>query len=101
MTIGKKINGGFGVVLSLLIAVVVLSYTIVGDVGDVVKGSQLDGELAQKEVDHLNWVKKVNTLLTDDTVTQLDVQTDALSENGSMAKGAITPNALCRSWLRC
>lgn len=37
MTIGKKINGGFGVVLSLLIAVVVLSYTIVGDVGDVVK----------------------------------------------------------------
>jgi len=76
MTIGKKINGGFGVVLSLLIAVVVLSYTIVGDVGDVVKGSQLDGELAQKEVDHLNWVKKVDTLLTDDTVTQLDVQTD-------------------------
>ena len=76
MTIGKRISSGFGVVLALLIVVVVLSYTIVGSVGEVVQGSQLDGELAQKEVDHLNWAKKVNTLLTDDAVTQLDVQTD-------------------------
>ena len=32
--------------------------------------------MAQKEVDHLNWAKAVNSLLTDDRVKELNVQTD-------------------------
>jgi len=80
MTIGKRISLGFGVVLTLLIAVGLLSYfgvgTIVGDAKEVISGNQLDGNLAQKEVDHLNWAGKVNALLTDANVTKLEVQTD-------------------------
>ena len=80
MTIGRKITLGFGIVLVLLAAATVLSYTgvgnIVGNAGEVIEGNKLDGELAQKEVDHLNWANQVNALLTDENVTELNVQTD-------------------------
>ena len=80
LTIGKKIGVGFGVVLALLVVVGVMSYTgvggIVNNATEVIDGNKLNGELAQKEVDHLNWMNKVSALLTDDKVTSLDVQTD-------------------------
>ena len=80
MTIGKRITSGFLVVLALLVAVGVMSFvgvsTIVGDATEVIRGNQLDGILAQKEVDHLNWAGKVNALLTDAAVTRLTVETD-------------------------
>jgi len=80
LTIGKKIAIGFGVVLIMLAAVGLLSFSgvggIVGDAAQVIDGNKLNGLLAQKEVDHLNWVNKVNGLLTDDKVTTLDVETD-------------------------
>ena len=80
MTIGKKIATGFGIVLTLLILVVALSYTGVGGIvtnaSEVIDGNKLDGNLAQKEVDHLNWANQVNALLTDEKVTELKVQTD-------------------------
>jgi methyl-accepting chemotaxis protein len=80
LTIGKKISLGFGVILVLLGAVACLSYFGVGGIvrnaGQVIDGNKLDGMLAQKEVDHLNWVGKVNALLNDANVTQLEVQTD-------------------------
>jgi methyl-accepting chemotaxis protein len=80
MNIKKKIALGFGVVLILLAAVGVLSFTGVGGIVTnaelVIDGNKLDGNLAQKEVDHLNWVGKVNDLLTDESVTALAVQTD-------------------------
>ena len=80
MTIGKKIASGFGIVLALLALVVVLSYTGVGGIvtnaTEVIEGNKLDGDLAQKEVDHLNWVNQVNALLTDDHVHELHVETD-------------------------
>ena len=82
MTIGKKITIGFGVVLILLSLVGLLSFSgvseIVENAEEVIAGNQLDGVLAQKEVDHLNWAGKVNALLTDNSVTTLDVQTDPL-----------------------
>ena len=77
MTIGKKIGMGFGVVMTLLAVVGVLSYTGVGGIVDnasaVIGGNQLDGAMAQKEVDHLNWANQVSALLTDANVTTLDV----------------------------
>ncbi len=80
LTIGKKIASGFGIILVLLCLVGGLSYTgvssIVSNAQQVIDGNKLDGLLAQKEVDHLNWVGKVNALLADDSVTELKVQTD-------------------------
>jgi methyl-accepting chemotaxis protein len=80
MTVGKKIGVGFGIVLTLLTVVGLLSYVgvdqIVGNAKTVIAGNQLDGELAQKEVDHLNWANQVNALLTDKNLHELTVQTD-------------------------
>ncbi|MEH0020281.1 MAG: methyl-accepting chemotaxis protein [Desulfobacter sp.] len=80
MTIGKKIGAGFGLVLVLLTIVGIMSYTgtsgIVTNAEEVIDGNKLDGNLAQREVDHLNWVNRVNALLTDDKITRLDVETD-------------------------
>ncbi|MCB2185698.1 MAG: CZB domain-containing protein [Deltaproteobacteria bacterium] len=80
LTIGGKITAGFGTVLLLLVLAGVLSFLGVGNIvhnaTEVIQGNALDGELAQKEVDHLNWAGKVNALLTDDKVTELKVETD-------------------------
>ncbi|WP_300464960.1 methyl-accepting chemotaxis protein [Desulfobacula sp.] len=80
MTIGKKIGTGFGVIIIFLIVMGVISFTDVGGIvknaEEVIDGNKLDGNLAQKEVDHLNWANRINALLTDEKVTSLDVQTD-------------------------
>lgn len=80
LTIGKKITSGFGIVIILLVILGALSFTGVGSIvknaSEVIEGKALDGELAQKEVDHLNWIGEVNKLLTDETVHELNVQTD-------------------------
>jgi methyl-accepting chemotaxis protein len=80
MTIGRRIAFGFGIVLLLLTITGILSYVGVGGIvinaSEVIDGNKLDGELAQKEVDHLVWCKKVNALLTDDSIHELTVQTD-------------------------
>lgn len=80
LTIGKKIATGFGIVLVLLAAVCLISFTGIGEIVDnaqkVIRGNQLDGILAQKEVDHLNWANKVNGFLTDDAISELAVETN-------------------------
>ena len=80
MSFGKKIAVGFGVVLTLASVIAALSITGIGDIvfnaSQVIEGNKLDGNLAQKEVDHLNWANKVNALLTDEKVTTLTVETD-------------------------
>ena len=80
MTVGKKIAVGFGIVLLLLVASVLIAFSGVGGIvhnaSEVIDGNRLDGELAQREVDHLNWANQVNALITDDLVTTLKVETD-------------------------
>ncbi|MCP4593177.1 MAG: hypothetical protein GY842_20770 [bacterium] len=80
LTIGKKIGLGFGAVMVLLAVLGAMSYTgvggIVANATEVISGNKLDANLAQKEVDHLNWANQVSALLTDDSVTELNVQTD-------------------------
>lgn len=80
LTIGQKISASFLAILVLLLFVSMVSILgfqkIVGNATEVLDGNRLDGTLAQREVDHLNWVNQVNALLTDDSVTALDVQTD-------------------------
>ena len=80
LTIGKKLALGFAVVLLLLSIVGGISYRGVSSLGagatDVVEKNQLADNLKQKEIDHLNWASHVSALLTDDSVTELNVQTD-------------------------
>jgi methyl-accepting chemotaxis protein len=80
LTIGMRIGLGFGIVVVLLCVVGVIAFTgvsgIVGHASEVITGNKLDAQMAQNEVDHLNWANRVSALLTDDTVTKLDVQTD-------------------------
>ena len=80
MTIGKRIFIGFGVTLVLMAVLGVLSYKgvsgIVTNASQVIEGNRLDGILSQKEVEHLNWVNRVSSLLSDENVTKLDVQTN-------------------------
>lgn len=80
LTIGTKISASFLAILILLLIVSCVGIfgfgKIVKNATEVIDGNQLDGTLAQREVDHLVWVNKVNALLTDETVTKLSVQTD-------------------------
>ncbi len=79
-SLGKKIGAGFAIILILL---TIVSFWATNGVGNIVKnadevidGNKLRGEMVQKEVDHLNWANKVNALLTDDKVSELNVETD-------------------------
>ncbi len=80
LNLGKKFAVGFGTVLSFLLIVGISSILgisdIVGNAGQVIAGNKLGNLLADKEVDHLNWINKVNTLLTDEKVTTLNVETN-------------------------
>ncbi|NIA13462.1 MAG: methyl-accepting chemotaxis protein [Nitrospiraceae bacterium] len=80
MTVGKRIYGGFGAVLILLLVMGIASLVgirdIVGNATAVIEGNKLRGEVVQCEVDHLKWASKVNALLTDDSVTQMAAEMD-------------------------
>jgi methyl-accepting chemotaxis protein len=80
LTVGQRIRIGFGIVVILLIVLGGLSITGVGSIvdnaGEVIQGNMLDAELAQKEVDHLNWANKINELLTDENVHEIHIQLD-------------------------
>ncbi|MDA8164514.1 MAG: methyl-accepting chemotaxis protein [Desulfobacteraceae bacterium] len=80
MTISGKIYASFGVILLLMITLVIANATgvgnIVGDAQELIARNRLDGLLAEREVDHLNWVAKVHRFLMDPSATKLDVETD-------------------------
>jgi methyl-accepting chemotaxis protein len=80
MTIGKKLALGFGLVLVLLTLVGGISYRGISQMNtganDVIAKNQLIENLKSKEIDHLNWANQVVALITDDSVTELSVQTD-------------------------
>jgi methyl-accepting chemotaxis protein len=80
VTIGKKITFGFLTILILLMIMVVINTLGVGDIvknaQEVIAGNTLDGILAQREVDHLNWVAKVSATLNDASASELSVETD-------------------------
>lgn len=76
----NKLFFGFGIVLLLLTTIGIVAYSGVGsikeDAQSVIWGNQIDSLLAQKEVDHLNWINEVNQLWTDPEVSRIEVQTD-------------------------
>ena len=80
MKLGVKISLGFSLVLVLLVVVGGLSFRGVTQMShnakDVVSKNNLIENLTRKEIDHLNWANKVAALLTDENVTELNVETD-------------------------
>lgn len=79
-TIGKKIGIGFGLVLGLVAATMVVGYKgvdhIVSNADEVIEGNRLDRNLAQSEVDHLTWAIKVEELLTQASAADPSVELD-------------------------
>ncbi|MCP4645383.1 MAG: hypothetical protein GY851_33375 [bacterium] len=80
MTVGKRIGLGFGVVLLMLAVVSTLGYVGVSSMGtdsrEAIVKNELSELIVQRELDHMKWAAKVGALLTDESVTELEVQTD-------------------------
>jgi len=80
LKLGKKFFIAFGSIILLLVVLMVVSFSgtgkIVGNATQVIEGNTLRTDLEQKYVQHLQWAQDVSTLLTDDNVTKLSVQTD-------------------------
>jgi methyl-accepting chemotaxis protein len=80
MKLGVKIGLGFSLVLILLVLVGGLSFRGVNQMSnnskDAISKNNLIENLTRKEIDHLNWANQVSALLTDEHVTELNVETD-------------------------
>ncbi len=78
--LSTKFTIGFGAILVLLLVTGGWSVFgikgIVGNAEEVIDGNKLRGEIVQREVDHLKWSIALNSLLTDDNITKLDIETD-------------------------
>ncbi|MDH3392662.1 MAG: methyl-accepting chemotaxis protein [Desulfobulbaceae bacterium] len=79
-SIRVKIGSGFGLVLFTLAAITVGSYiglqTIQKHALTLLEHNSDKTFLLEKQIDHLNWLGKVNDLFLRDDVTSLQVQTD-------------------------
>ena len=78
LSIGKQIRIGFGIILSLLVAIGAIGYVGISRMKTkaalVIDGNKLDAKLAQSEVDHLNRANAINAFLTDPKVVDLDIE---------------------------
>ena len=79
-----KIQGkfviGFGFIILLLATLSVISVLniqqIVSNAETVIDGNKLKSEIIQREVDHLKWATSLSNFITDESITELNVQTD-------------------------
>jgi len=80
LKLGRKFLVGFGTIIFLLIICAFWAIKgiggIVGNASEVIDGNKLRTDLEHKYVQHLHWAQQVNALLTDENVTELNVQTD-------------------------
>ena len=80
LKVGTKMLLFSGSLLVLLLTTLVWAITglssTVSNGQEVSSGNTLRGELLQREVDHLNWVKQVSAFLTDEKQGELTVQLD-------------------------
>lgn len=80
LTLSRLVGVGFGIILVLLAVVAGLTLTgvsrIVRNADQVIVGNKLEAFLTAKEVDHLNWMNRVNALLANEGSTTLNVETD-------------------------
>ncbi|MCK4660729.1 MAG: cache domain-containing protein [Phycisphaerae bacterium] len=80
LKLGKKLGIGFGVVLLFLVTVgggaIYGIGGLVDNAHEVIEGNVLLEHVVEIELAHLGWMSKVNALLTDKNVTELNVVTD-------------------------
>jgi len=80
LTVGKQIALGFSVVLVLLAAIALTSFTGVGGIVQnavsMITGEGIKAEMSQREIDHLNWASGLTKYMNDPDVKELTVQTD-------------------------
>ncbi len=79
-SVGKKIASGFIVVLVLLVAIGLTSYTgvsgIVQNAVSMITGEGIKGEMSLREIDHLNWGAALAKYMSDPETKKLTVETD-------------------------
>nr|MBF0223197.1 CZB domain-containing protein [Desulfobulbaceae bacterium] len=79
-TLTTKIIAAFSTIIFMILLFIIFNYrgvnTIISNAEQVISGYSLDGTLAQKEIDHLNWVNKITALLTNDEITTLNLEVD-------------------------
>jgi methyl-accepting chemotaxis protein len=80
LKLGRKFFISFGVITLLLATcafwAIVGIQSIVNNAGEVIDGNKLRTDLEHKYVQHLHWASKVNDLITNDEVTELQVETN-------------------------
>ncbi len=80
LKLGIKFFVSFGIIILFLIGVVIWATTGIGGIvtnaEEVIEGNKLRTDLEEIYVKHLIWAQNVNQLLTNESVTKLDVQTD-------------------------
>ena len=80
VSIGTKIGGGFGLFLVLLAVISVGSFlglrNIQGHAHLLLEHNRDKAFLLEKQIDHLNWLGKVNEIFLRDGVSKLEVETD-------------------------
>ena len=81
MTVGKQIGTGFGIVLLMLLAIGITSFSGVSksvkNACSLIEGEKIIGAMMSMEVDHLNWVANLSAFMTNSDVKKLDIQTDS------------------------
>ncbi len=80
VSIGTKIGGGFGLLLVLLVVISVGSFLGLRTIEDhshlLLEHNGDKAFLLEKQIDHLNWLGKVNELFSREGVSKLEVETD-------------------------
>jgi len=80
LSVGKKIGGGFLIVLVLLTVVGVIGFFgsryLLKEAVKLADFHEHEAELIQMEVDHLNWANKVAAQLADPDCKKIEVETD-------------------------
>lgn len=81
LKLGKKFFIAFGAIIILLVACAVWAVNgirgIVSNAQEVIRGNELRTNLEHMYVQHLHWAENVDALLTDGSITNLNVQTDS------------------------
>lgn len=80
LSFGKKLAIGFGTIIVLLIISAAASYTGINKIQKSSDSALLSGALydlfSEKMMDHYKWLNNVDIALLDDTIRNLNVQTD-------------------------
>lgn len=74
LTVTKKLILGFGLVLLLLITSTAFGVFgvqgILNNAREVIEGNRLQSNIAQREIDHLNWAANLSRMFTEDDVRE-------------------------------